>query len=111
MPTTTKVSSVLYGKLHLLKLAGMYWFSRCHRWNFIAWYRYILPHMTDVAVRQRLRKLMETDWKAEAAVLLKERLKQGGDAYVSSIYLAMEWMLICLFYRSLSFNECLTVIS
>jgi hypothetical protein len=47
--------------------------------------RYILPHMTDVAVRRRLRKLMETDWRAEAAVLLKERLKQGGDAHVSCL--------------------------
>jgi hypothetical protein len=88
-PATTRVLSALYGKLHLLKLAGMYWFRRIN-WNFIVWRRHILPHMTDVAVQQRLRKLMETDWKAEAAVLLKERLKQGGDAYVSSVYLAME---------------------
>ncbi|CAA7268507.1 unnamed protein product [Cyclocybe aegerita] len=46
---------------------------------------FIPPHMTELAVRERVRNLMETDWKTEAAELLKERLeevKAGGKAYV-----------------------------
>ncbi|KAJ3514354.1 hypothetical protein NLJ89_g2429 [Agrocybe chaxingu] len=46
---------------------------------------FIPPHMTESAVRERVRKLMETDWKALAAELLEERLeerKSGKKAYV-----------------------------
>jgi hypothetical protein len=36
--------------------------------------RFILEHMTEKAVQERLIRLLETDWKTEAAILLKERL-------------------------------------
>ena len=42
--------------------------------------------MTEKAVQERLIRLLETDWKANAAILLEERLAAvaaGQDAYVS----------------------------
>jgi len=44
--------------------------------------RFIPEHMTELAVRERVRNLMEHDWRSDAAVLLDERKKEGGDAYV-----------------------------
>lgn len=44
--------------------------------------------MTELAVQERLIKLMETDWRALAASLLEERLQDvanGKQAYVSQI--------------------------
>lgn len=44
--------------------------------------------MTELAVRERLIRLMETDWKELAASLLEERLqavKSGKKAYVSEV--------------------------
>jgi len=38
--------------------------------------------MTDAALQTRLIKLMETDWRTQAAALLEERRKEGNDAYV-----------------------------
>ncbi|CAA7262774.1 unnamed protein product [Cyclocybe aegerita] len=46
---------------------------------------FIPPHMTEFVVRERVRNLIETDWKALAAELLEERLeerKSGKKAYV-----------------------------
>ncbi|KAF8966123.1 hypothetical protein BDZ97DRAFT_1917812 [Flammula alnicola] len=46
---------------------------------------FIPNHMTERAVQERLRRLMETDWKSKAAILLEERLadaKSGQKAYV-----------------------------
>ncbi|PPQ89273.1 hypothetical protein CVT25_001357 [Psilocybe cyanescens] len=45
---------------------------------------FIPEHMTELAVQARVKKLMETDWKALAAKLLEQRLqevKDGKDAY------------------------------
>jgi hypothetical protein len=42
--------------------------------------------MTEKAVQERLLRLLETDWKAKAAILLEERLAAvaaGEEAYVS----------------------------
>jgi len=47
---------------------------------------YIAPHMKELAVRERIRKLVETDWRTEGQKLLNERLeekRQGKDPYVS----------------------------
>jgi len=47
--------------------------------------------MTEEAVRERVRLLMETDWKKEAAVLLEERLKEKetkASPYVSNSSMA-----------------------
>ena len=33
--------------------------------------------MTENAVQMRLEKLMETDWRVEAAILLKTRIAKG----------------------------------
>ncbi|KAF8882177.1 hypothetical protein CPB84DRAFT_1791109 [Gymnopilus junonius] len=46
---------------------------------------FIPNHMSLEAIRDRLTKLMETDWRAQAAALLKERLqeiKDGKKTYV-----------------------------
>jgi len=48
---------------------------------------FIPEHMTEVAVKGRLVKLMETDWKTEAQQMLRKNLKaveRGEDAYVST---------------------------
>jgi len=42
--------------------------------------------MTEKAVQERLTRLLETDWKTEAAILLEERMAMvaaGQKAYVS----------------------------
>jgi len=44
--------------------------------------RFIPEHMTELAVRERVRNLMEHDWRTDAAALLKARKEEGGDAYV-----------------------------
>jgi len=47
---------------------------------------FIPKHMTELAVRERLRILMETDWKTQAALLLEERkneTERGLKPYVS----------------------------
>lgn len=44
--------------------------------------------MTEKAVQERLIRLLETDWKAKAAILLEERLAAvaaGQKAYVSPL--------------------------
>jgi len=44
--------------------------------------------MTEQAVQERLTRLLETDWKTEAVILLEERLAMvaaGLEAYVSSM--------------------------
>jgi hypothetical protein len=44
--------------------------------------------MTEKAVQERLIRLLETDWKAKAAILLEERLAEvaaGEEAYVSPL--------------------------
>ncbi|PPQ88221.1 hypothetical protein CVT25_005186 [Psilocybe cyanescens] len=46
--------------------------------------KFIPQHMTELAVQERLIKLMETDWRALAASLLEERLQDvanGKQAY------------------------------
>jgi len=43
--------------------------------------------MTDAALQTRLIKLMETDWRTQAAALLEERRKEGNDAYVLFFWL------------------------
>lgn len=50
--------------------------------------RFIPDYMTEKAVQERLIQLLETDWKAKAAILLEERLAAvaaGGEAYVSPL--------------------------
>ena len=44
--------------------------------------------MTEKAVQERLIRLLETDWKAKAAILLEERfaaVAAGQEAYVSPL--------------------------
>lgn len=50
--------------------------------------RFIPNYMTEKAVQERLIRLLETDWKAKAAILLEERfaaVAAGQEAYVSPL--------------------------
>lgn len=49
--------------------------------------RFIPGHMTEKAVKERLTKLMETDWRAKAEAVLKQNMKmveKGEEAYVNT---------------------------
>lgn len=45
---------------------------------------FIPDHMTEIAVRERVKHLMEHDWKEDAQRLLEERIK-GGEGYIFEI--------------------------
>lgn len=50
--------------------------------------RFIPEHMTEKSVKERLEKLMETDWRSLAEETLKKNMKaveRGEEAYVSVI--------------------------
>src|SRR5258708_4469719 len=51
--------------------------------------RTILPNMRESALKDRMRKLMETDWKSKAGELLELRRHHGGD--VSAPFLSLLW--------------------
>lgn len=56
--------------------------------RFLPGRRLIPEHMTEKAVKERLTKLMETDWRTKAEEVLEENMKkveQGEEAYVGCI--------------------------
>lgn len=71
---------------------------------------FIHRSMTEDSVRERVRLLMETDWRKEAAVLLEERLKEkekGGSPYVSNLSMAsiFLWLTLIHLFRFSSFRR------
>ena len=71
--------------------------------------RFVLDYMTEKAVQERLVKLLETDWKAKAAILLEERLAAvaaGEEAYVSPLSNnGNQLCLLTMMTRLLNFEE------
>jgi hypothetical protein len=78
--TQSEISRYVYSTLLLT--------NGFNRVGFQSSLRFIPDYMTEKEAQKRLIRLLERDWKTEAAILLEERLAMvadGQEAYVSSL--------------------------